>query len=287
MGRPLMRTTKQVWGGAFTVALVSLVLLLWSTGDSSAQDDEADKAPAKTDSSIVRFGHELHKGKGVAVDDCQSCHGIKGFRVEPVTRGKDHQPCNNTACHASEYMSREPKICVVCHDSADPWVKQTARIRDLDVSEFGGDISHKTHQSNKAREGGIKCASCHGDVFAQNESKPDAHAVCGSCHQGGLRPLMSDCGDCHKLGYQEKLRKGASSYNVRDRFEHSDHDSDPREKGRNAPDCKVCHSDVAKATTLAEIPSPTMQSCDACHDGKLAFKTTGFGCVKCHGQAAP
>ena len=23
--------------------------------------------------------------------------------------------------------------------------------------------------------------------------------------------------------------------------------------------------------------------CGSCHDGKLAFKVTGFGCAKCHG----
>jgi hypothetical protein len=28
-----------------------------------------------------------------------------------------------------------------------------------------------------------------------------------------------------------------------------------------------------------------MQQCDACHDGKTSFKTTGFGCARCHGTA--
>ncbi len=279
-----MRRSSQFWGGALLLAFVCMVMTFVLVGDSRADDDEAATEPPAA-SEVVRFGHKMHQGKGVKVDDCQTCHGIKGSTVEPVTRGKDHQPCNNSGCHADEYMSREPKICVVCHDTNEPWVKQTARIRDLDSSEFGGEISHKTHQGNKTRQGGIKCASCHGDVYSASESKPDSHAVCGSCHQGGLHPLMSECGECHKLGYQDKLRKDRSAYTVRVRFEHSDHDRDPREKGRgSAPDCKTCHTDVAQASTLAEIPSPTMESCDACHDGKLAFKTTGFGCVKCHGE---
>jgi hypothetical protein len=29
-----------------------------------------------------------------------------------------------------------------------------------------------------------------------------------------------------------------------------------------------------------------MKSCGGCHDGEHAFKTTGFGCAKCHGVVA-
>lgn len=288
---PLPRTSMisvpRVWRGVVAVGLAAFVALVFGTSvDSYAQEKEepaAETAPPSGD--MVRFGHKLHQGKGVAVEDCQQCHGIKGFDIEPVTRGKNHQPCNNSGCHASEYMSREPKICVVCHDTNEPWIKQVARIRDLPTSEFGGEISHKTHQSDKASKGGIKCESCHGNVYAEGE-KPEAHAVCGSCHQGGLRPLMSECGECHKLGYQAERLKSQSKYTVRARFRHDDHDRDPRNKSRETPGCKLCHSGVQNASTLSEIPRPTMQSCDACHDGVNAFKTTGFGCVKCHGATA-
>ena len=30
-----------------------------------------------------------------------------------------------------------------------------------------------------------------------------------------------------------------------------------------------------------------VRSCDACHDGALAFKTTGFECYRCHGEKTP
>jgi c(7)-type cytochrome triheme protein len=275
----------QKLGGAIALAAVAAVAMLVSAGGSSfaAQGDPEPAVKSKS-SKELRFGHALHKEKGVAIDSCDTCHGIKGVSVEPVTRGKNHQPCNDAACHASEYMSKEPTICVVCHESNDPWVKQTARIRNLSSSEFGGEISHKTHQSDKASKGGVKCDSCHGNVYERGD-KPDAHAVCGSCHQGGMEPNMNDCGSCHKLGYQASQRKGASKYSVRARFDHSDHDRDPRSKGGPAPDCKTCHVGLEKATTLAEVIPPTMRSCDSCHDGKLAFKTTGFGCVKCHGGA--
>lgn len=278
------RTVRAVQklGPTLALALTACVLLLLSLGESSyAAQGEPEPAPK---SKEIRFSHEFHKGQGVEVDACASCHGIRGSKIEPVTRGKDHQPCNNAGCHASEYMSREPKICVVCHDSNDPWVKQTARIRKLSSSEFGGEISHKTHQSDKASKGGVKCESCHGNVYESGD-KPDAHAVCGSCHQGGLEPNMGDCGSCHKLGYQASRRKTASQYSVRARFDHSDHDRDPRSKTAVAPDCKTCHLGIKEASTLSEIPAPTMKSCDTCHDGTHAFKTTGFGCVKCHGDA--
>jgi c(7)-type cytochrome triheme protein len=282
-----MAQLKKFCGGALLLGGATLIAMMLNAGESSHAAD-GDEAPAsnRTETGELRFGHEFHKGKGVAIDDCSTCHGIKGFEIEPVTRGKDHKPCNNETCHASEYMSREPKICVVCHDTNEPWVKQVARIRDMSSSEFGGEISHKTHQSDKASKGGVKCESCHGNVYEKGD-KPEAHAVCGSCHQDGLEPTMDDCGSCHKLGYQESRRKSGSRYAVRARFDHSDHDSDPREKKRVAPKCTTCHTGVAKAEKLNDIPAPTMQSCDACHDGEHAFKTTGFGCVKCHGDATP
>lgn len=282
-----IKWASRAWRGVATLGLAVLATVVFGTSDDSyAQETPAATPAAAPAAEMVRFGHKLHQSKGVAVENCQQCHGIKGFEIEPVTRGKNHQPCNDSACHASEYMSREPKICVVCHDTNEPWVTQVARIRDLPTSEFGGEISHKTHQSDKAAQGGVKCESCHGNVYAEGE-KPEAHAVCGSCHQGGLRPLMSDCGDCHKLGYQAQRLKNQSKYTVRTRFRHDDHDRDPRETSRAAPGCKLCHTGVENASTLSEIPRPTMQSCDACHDGVNAFKTTGFGCVKCHGVAQP
>ena len=279
------RTVKAVQklGPLMALALSAGMVLLLSVGGSSYAA-QGEPEPAAPKSKEIRFSHEFHKGQGVAMDACASCHGIKGSQIEPVTRGKNHQPCNNSTCHASEYMSREPKICVVCHESNDPWVKQTARIRELSSSEFGGEISHKTHQSDKARKGGVKCESCHGNVYERGD-KPEAHAVCGSCHQDGLEPTMGDCGSCHKLGYQASRRKSASKYSVRARFDHGDHDRDPRSKKPAAPSCKTCHVGIQDASTLDAIPAPTMQSCDACHDGKSAFKTTGFGCVKCHGEA--
>lgn len=272
---------------AASLALVVLGLSVDSkTPGYAAGEDESKEAVAQADQPL-RFGHDLHKGKGVKIEDCETCHGIKGVEVQPVTRGKDHSPCNAAGCHASEYMSREPKICVVCHETNEPWVKQTARIRDLYPSEFGGDFSHKSHLKDAKKKVADKCMSCHGAKF-EGKDPPDSHSVCGSCHQGELRPLMNQCGGCHKLGYAEELQQSRSKYSVRARFDHEDHDNDPRKENRgNEPDCKVCHSDVTKAETLKEIPPPTMQSCDACHDGKLAFKTTGFGCVKCHGDAAP
>ncbi len=277
-------TTIQKSAGAIALAIAACVAIWVSAGASNVAAQ--GKSAPQAQSQEIRFGHAFHKGKGVAIDACYTCHGIRGSTIEPVTRGKNHQPCNNAACHASEYMSREPKICVVCHVSSVPWTKQTARIRNLSASEFGGEISHKTHQSDKARKGGISCQSCHGNVYVRG-SRPDAHAVCGSCHQGAMQPRMGDCGSCHKLGSLANRRKLASKFSVRARFDHGDHYRDPRSKAAvaPAPSCTTCHAGLKGATTLAEVIAPTMRSCDTCHDGKLAFKTTGFGCVKCHGGA--
>lgn len=252
-----------------------MLLLVFLAGIDRGQ---AQGKPVVSD-GVLRFGHQLHKEKGVAVDSCKDCHSLEiDFSVAGVTRGRDHQPCNNSACHASEYSSKTPRICVVCHESSTPWIAQKARLRTLSSSEFSGDFSHAKHV------GSTPCKNCHGDVLT-GQSKPKAHPQCGSCHQGAVKPGMSDCGTCHSFGVAATQQLTDSRYTVGARFRHATHQVDPRKNTGEAPGCQLCHSAVSKAETLSQLRSPTMQSCDACHDGKTAFKTSGFGCVKCHGNA--
>jgi c(7)-type cytochrome triheme protein len=96
---------------------------------------------------------------------------------------------------------------------------------------------------------------------------------------------MTDCGGCHKLG--AKLARSGSSgseWAVGELFGHEIHGRDPR-KPQTQTTCVDCHAGITKANNLGEIKTPTMRSCDGCHDGKYAFKTTGFQCYRCHTDA--
>ncbi len=228
----------------------------------------------------LHFGHGLHQQKAsLNISDCQSCHQQNNGQVQAPLQGKDHQPCNGTACHASEFLSRTPTICIVCHDQVEPWNKHLARIVPAASSEFIYSMSHQKHVS--------PCADCHGNVL-KNEPVPDAHAVCSTCHESEESPAMSACGSCHALGTNLIATK---PYSVSARFRHTTHQLDPRSGNAGSgnvrePECSVCHGDVTKAATLNAIATPTMRSCGACHDGGYAFKTTGFGCAKCHGRGS-
>ena len=96
-------------------------------------------ARAKDPEPAARYFHAAHAKLKINQNDCRQCHVLDDrYNVLPATLGKNHQPCNNADCHASEFFSKEPKICVVCHDDIDPNVKQAPVVRQRRDSEFGG-----------------------------------------------------------------------------------------------------------------------------------------------------
>jgi c(7)-type cytochrome triheme protein len=182
-------------------------------------------------------------------------------------------------------MSREPKICGVCHDGTDPNVKQPALVRRRSSSEFGGDMSHKSHLKKvTARDSGKNavCKACHGDMFKGTPPPSGGHATCASCHGKSASPSMGSCGGCHKLGETKAASSPtATEWAVTEMFTHQIHGNDPR-SSRTETDCTDCHAGIPNATKVADIKNPPMKACDGCHDGKYAFKTTGFECYRCH-----
>jgi hypothetical protein len=109
---------------------------------------------------------------------------------------------------------------------------------------------------------------------------------------------MTACGACHAPAGPEKLR---SEWSTAARFAHDSHQRDVRTatvtdpsaegwkrvdaSGAAALPCESCHANARKAGDGEAVTHPQMADCAACHDGGLAFKTTGFGCVRCHGAA--
>jgi c(7)-type cytochrome triheme protein len=228
----------------------------------------------------ARFSHDAHGKRGVDVASCSACHSLAAdFRVAPPIRGKDHRPCATSGCHADAFLTRGGPLCAVCHEGTAPWVRQEGRSRRPPRSEFGSDFSHRSHLGNGAA-GNDQCRKCHGDPGGGEP--PAGHQACAPCHGRGTPPDMNRCGGCHAPGSSVK-RTAASPWSVAARFRHETHREDPR-KGRGQARCAECHAGVAAAARLANVAPPTMKSCSACHNGEHAFKTTGFGCAKCHGQ---
>jgi hypothetical protein len=260
------------------------------TGTSCSRCHALDPAqappPPAPPASPPRYSHAQHAAKGVNQAACAACHTLDA-RAMPMapTVGKDHAPCADAGCHAKEFFSREPKICAGCHADARPWVSAKVQLAPR-ASEFGRDFSHKSHVKGLGEGGGANafCQRCHPGRLQQNAAPAQSHATCAPCHVAEAAPKMTDCAGCHGLGTPSgalAARDPGYVWYVRDKFQHDDHDDDPR-SGKPTP-CLLCHDQVVQATRLAEIGRPKMPQCDGCHDGKTSFKTTGFGCAKCHG----
>lgn len=244
-------------------------------------------ATAQKTKKPLRYSHSLHTKNGVDQKDCSTCHELDSkFKVKPPTSANPHKPCATSGCHGEEFFSTKPTICVVCHADSRPWVKQTAEIKDHPDSEFGSDLSHKTHATGRVGgKGNGACKTCHGDKF-RDQPSTGGHGDCAPCHARQEKPSMTNCGGCHRLGAKRARAEAMGGpWSVAKLFAHNTHGRDPRTP-QTETECLTCHQGITKATKLAEVKNPTMKSCDTCHDGKAAFKTTGFQCYRCHSEEA-
>jgi hypothetical protein len=234
-------------------------------------------APAPATRNDQRFLHAEHARRNVQIDDCGACHvsDADGVLAVPLSR-KDHVPCSNAGCHQNEYLARQPRICGVCHDSAAPWAKLAARPLKRTHPEWFEAMNHAIHLTMVRA---ASCEGCHGDKRTGGEA-PDGHRACVSCHGHGAPPAMTDCKACHSSARQARI--GASEWSVGGMFQHTTHATDPR--SHRATACVTCHTQVAAARDMSQVTAPRMADCDGCHDGTVAFKTTGFGCARCHGK---
>ena len=241
-----------------------------------------------------RFRHGDHDKRGVDVKNCAGCHTLdaKGFAMAPGI-GKDHMPCSNATCHQSEFVNRAPKICAACHDAEMPGLKTVARMRPTDIFDLEGPMNHAAHLAAMAKQHGTgngACETCHGDRYTIAASAaPKGHAQCVSCHEkpaSAATPPMTACASCHNAPRPPSVL-ASGPWSVAANFDHTTHGRDPRAAANHSiPACVECHSSVAQAADLAAITAPKMTTCDGCHDGQHAFKTTGFQCARCHSAAA-
>ena len=242
--------------------------------------------PTRTDMAFV---HASHANRNVKINDCAMCHGVEADgKLTPPLANKGHMPCAASGCHQTEFASRATKICGVCHDAVAPWAKAVARAKPPLKPEWYESIDHAAHiaQAKMTGTGNAACVNCHGDRLA-GAPRPGGHDGCVGCHGKTAKPAMNECNACHVKDQPQKATRG--EWSVTAQFEkakgHAKHATDKR-SGRPAQ-CVDCHAGVQKAKTLAEIKPATMMECDAaCHNGKTAFKTTGFECARCHSRVA-
>ena len=210
-------------------------------------------------------------------------------------------------------------VCVVCHAPAAIERAVAGKGGRLTVSfppyatdrDHGLILSHRVHAVHTRDKG--DCAACHRAPSPSSRqagkqarrtppgrarnSRP--HARCASCHRspvkapaespakspapsrGGDMPAMTDCARCHPLEIGPRSRPFLvrGKYPVQSTFSHSRH------QARGARGCLVCHEAIAE-TDGNQLPTPSMATCDRCHDGKRAFSTVATRCRRCHVQRA-
>ena len=249
--------------------------------------------PAQKTLANMGFSHNAHAGRNVKIDDCTQCHSLlaDGTLAPPGT-GKNHAPCANSGCHMTEFASRQTKICASCHAETAPWVKAVARLPERTVAAGGpiaGEWFETTNHAVHIKKLGATnatCEGCHGTAISasgSNGAMQRDHKACAPCHGKNQPPSMNDCQMCHKKKALD--RAPVSAWTVAKNFKHDLHAVDPRT--RQATPCLQCHVSIATATDLAGITAPPMKQCEGCHDGKAAFKTTGFECARCHTKGTP
>jgi hypothetical protein len=256
------------------------------------------------------FEHQRHAiAVGLAIKECGGCHEGTKTNGRLKFPGQLHKPCSNDACHAAEFRKRGTTFCAVCHQKTEPFGKNPLKTSLVVPAsgriEFDVPFSHKSHLAKKplagsgGKTGAGSCARCHAREMGQRTADPPAgvlapaHELCSSCHEAVANPKMLDCAGCHRLAGSAAQAEGAgvtadgTTYRVKAKFSHVTHRFDQRlGKEKSVPlACKECHGDVEQAGPGQAIPHPKMAECaKSCHDGKIAFKTTGFGCTKCHGD---
>jgi hypothetical protein len=225
-------------------------------------------------------------------------------------------------------------LCLVCHLSKEwpalekkrenirPFPRGRARPQQddeadrsyLDEWDYYAEFSHKQH----LRKGGPieaktedSCNYCHKISVEEGKASVErpGHQHCVNCHgaaksgKGAPKNSMSDCASCHKFRRNQAgtlVKTGPApkrdNSRVTAKFSHEKHRVQRRKSApKEITNCGMCHLQVNKAATLAEIAATSGQrtmeaACGKCHDGKQKsisgrsiFSITAQ-CTLCHTQ---
>lgn len=279
-------------------ALLTALLVLAGTRAASADP-------------IAGYDHVIHDGyvevKGIDAPGCEHCHALDR-RQQPVQPG--HAACFGSSCHVMPRGGVAPApatLCLACHDTARPGKGARAHWAGEASRDFGLTFPHDRHGPPSHAAGRAGCLDCHVAPSAKAAPAPakkkpalppGAHDRCVGCH-GAAAPAppapsapapfaMVECARCHRsiAGRFVAPAQLDSPYGVGAGFSHDAHLA--RQAGPPATRCLACHAQV-EATAGAQIPAPSMATCESCHDGKQAFAALGNRCRNCHvrGTALP
>lgn len=237
------------------------------------------------------FNHRAHAAKGVQLT-CSSCHATNPKGELSFPAPKEHQPC--ATCHSAEYRKAGSTFCATCHERHDPWSPAPLRKTIQHTHEFKVILSHKDHAATDCSVCHLKQAGRQGAAAEPGLLAPK-HALCAGCHESAKKPPMTECASCHHpMDGGEKGRTADEVWRVAPRFSHDTHRMDVRTARETSPqasgwarvdpstarptECRTCHE-----VATGDLPGhPKMAACGACHDGRQAFKVTGFFCARCH-----
>ncbi len=241
------------------------------------------------------FDHFIHEGRltgsgGVELT-CVDCHTLD--RAGGLRGAPDHATCFGS-CHGDaptklrrrkKYTITEARrgMCENCHAPDDLGKAERGEARKLRAfyppytieSDYALNLSHEKHAA-------AGCETCHAVPPRHRTGKP--HKRCAACHaepKTADTPPMTDCGACHRSAFGPAVgpTQKRGPLPVSKAFLHTSHLS--RMAKRGARDCESCHAAVEKESN-EKVPSPTMNSCESCHDGTRAFSTTETRCRSCH-----
>ena len=250
--------------------------------------------------------------KGALGPQCQLCHDVSGWKSIKheasqhrfAITGKHDLQCAN--CHAAGAHLSPTVTCADCHKQTHGGTRSPCETCHV-VSNWKS-VFFKKHTFDPALLPGkhrtATCLGCHAAFQFKGVT-----TECESCHHTKPHEDLGGCKQCHSpLSWKDvkpdhrtgaalptgdkpvvenktPIEQQASTdttgiFRVKSSFNHVTHERQVKARGLK-PNCASCHvgTDFIKQR-------PTMQACEACHDGKTAFDARGTQCDRCH-QAPP
>jgi len=248
-----------------------------------------------------RFPHGVHtgerpeirgwKGRGLGCVDCHDGAAVKEGRVaRPGTN--QHAPCDD--CHKAEFGKPPGKLCKVCHESVDPFVKGSSPLQAYPergaTQALAASFSHRLHLDKDKMEAAtgahVSCSDCHVRDAQSRDPMVPGHQQCARCHEATPKVkaelAMETCAGCHPQRGVE-LARGRRFITGDLKFAHATHEVD--QNGAAVP-CKTCHANAEDAGSREDMSAPPMVRCAQCHEdgARSPDRVRMSNCNVCHAR---
>jgi hypothetical protein len=284
--------------------ILAITIVIAAVGCSPSSTGTTPSRVAKGRASIAvdtdRFPHGVHtgdkpeirnfQGRGLGCVDCHDAASVKTGRVARPGQNQ-HAPCDD--CHKGEFAKPPGKLCKVCHEKVDPFVKGSSPLQLYPergtTRALASSFSHQLHLDKGKMEDAtgahVACSDCHVRDAKSRDPHIPGHAQCARCHeqQGTVKKklAMDTCSGCHPQRGVE-LTRGRRFITGDLKFAHATHEVD---KNGAAVPCTTCHVSVEDSAERGEMEVPPMVRCAQCHEdaGRSPDKVRMANCGVCHG----